>query len=497
MKRLKMSLSLMSIGVFLQTLSADGGVSSGENLFFEEIQTFLDQTEEKEFRNIQSEAGLLPKPEQVGPLLKEERELAPPFDNNLSRTQKHKRAEAHAKKKPQGLIPSNAGLQTKQAQPLSQTQEAYIGPPSIQNQKKTEALVVTQPLVAIAEHDPSDMKSKMSHTSQDSQDKAFGYNTPDFASLHRGSGLIISGSFIYWKPEQDDFNVGITGPRPGAEQKVHEFQSKYEPGFKAGIGTNFSYDNWVLYLEYTDLHVHQSNARGSNSRYPMIVSPWVGITEYDQNLYLPFASTSNEILHSGVSNHWRFNFQMLDLFLSRSYYVGKKLVFNPFLAARGAKINQTLNVNFTYNTTGRPAVENIIYSHNKNNTQQIGPRFGLDMNWLVGSNFRFGGTVAGALLYTQYQLRHTEVLNGASHSNIHSDPHAFRFNCDMALQLGWRAYMSRHRRSIDLCFKYEALGFWQQNRVAGLTHSLTDQGRTLEGGNLYLHGGTFKLEFNF
>ena len=33
--------------------------------------------------------------------------------------------------------------------------------------------------------------------------------------------------------------------------------------------------------------------------------------------------------------------------------------------------------------------------------------------------------------------------------------------------------------------------------VAGIAHAMTNQGRTLDGGNLYLHGGTFKLAFNF
>ena len=472
MKRLMVSLSLVSMGVFLTALSADQGVFSEENLFLEEIQTFLDQAEEKEFNKVQAESGLFPKKEPVGSLLKEETDTT---DRGLSKAQRQKLAEIHAQKKQQGLIPSNIPVQKRQV----------------------EVRTPLTPLVAVAEHDQKETPSKMPQKQPESKEGAFGYNTPDFASSHRGCGFILSGSFIYWKPEQDDFNVGITGPRPSAHQKVHDFQSKYEPGFKAGIGTNFNYDNWVLFLEYTDFHTRQSNSRGSNSRYPLIVSPWVGITESDQNLYNPFASTSSEMLHSGVSNHWHFNFQMLDLSLSRAYYVGKKLVFNPFLAARGAKINQTLNVNFNYNTVGSPSTTNLIYSHNKNNTQQIGPRFGLDMNFLVGHNFRFGGTVAGALLYTHYDLRHTELLNRASHSNIHSNPHAFRFNCDMALQLGWRAYMSRHRRSIDLSFKYEALGFWNQNMMSGLAHILTNQGKTIEGSNLYLHGGTFKLEFNF
>ena len=475
MKRLITSLSLMSMSV----LSADS------SLFLEDIQAFLDKPE--------LESNSSPKPEKSSSLLKEVNGTTVSGDEGMSQAQKRKQAEAHAKRKIEGTIPASVPSQPKKTTPAARA-------PS--NQRAQQP---SQPLKAVAELDvsapiaqaPSNMKSEMPEKHKECSPASCGYNMPDMASKRHGVSAIVSGSFIYWKPQQDDFNVGITGPRPGVEQKLQHFHSKYEPGFKAGIGANFSYDNWALYLEYTELRTHQSNARGSNSKAPMIVSPWVGITENDQNLYTPFAPTPGEILNSGVSNHWRLNFEMADLFLSRSYYVGKKLVFNPFLAARAAKINQNLNVNFTYNTVGLPDVQNTIYSHNKNNTQQIGPRFGFDMNWLVGHNFRFGGTVAGALLYTQYQLRHTELLNGVSHSNIHSSPTAFRFNGDIALELGWRAYMNRNRSSIDLMFKYEALGFWEQNMVAGIAHAMTNQGRTLDGGNLYLHGGTFKLAFNF
>ncbi|MFS8564259.1 MAG: hypothetical protein LVR00_08140 [Rhabdochlamydiaceae bacterium] len=491
MKKLITSLSLMSVNVLLPTLSADSGI------FLEDIYSFLDKAEEQVVAAIELEGTLAPKPEKSASLLKEAGgHFTSSGEEILSQAQKRQRADAHAKRKAEGAIPATVPSVQKKTMPTTQVPSYEHVQPVAKTSYPLQAIAEIDSSASIAQA-PSNMESEMPKKQREGSGVASGYNTPDMASRHSGVSAIMSGSFIYWKPQQDDFNVGITGPRPSVQQKLKDFHSKYEPGFKAGLGANFSYDNWVLYLEYTQLRTHQSNTRSFNSQGAMIVSPWVGITANDQNLYTPFAPTSGEILHSGVSNHWGFNFGMFDLFLSRSYYVGKKLVFNPFLAARGAKINQTLNVNFTYNTVGAPGVLNAIYSHNRNNTQQIGPRFGFDMNWLVGHNFRFGGTIAGALLYTQYQLRHTEILNGINYSNIHSSPSAFRFNGDVALEFGWRAYMNRNRSSIDLIFKYEALGFWEQNMVAGLAHILTNQGRTLDGGNLYLHGGTFKLGFNF
>jgi hypothetical protein len=325
-----------------------------------------------------------------------------------------------------------------------------------------------------------------------------GYDMPELSSTNRGVNAILSASFIYWKPQQDEFSLGVTGPRPGSEQKVCDFKSNYRPGFKAGLGLTTSYDSWSLFLEYTRLTTKQKTAHYTSPDHPMIMSPWVGMTVADQGLYDPTNSTvTNQISKSSASNYWNFNFELFDLLLSRSYYVGKKLVFNPFLAARGAIINQRLNVSFLYATNAHPLVNNTIYSHNKNNTQQIGPRLGLDMNWLIGSSFRFGGTLAGGLLYTQYHLIHTETLNGTSHANTHYNPHAFRFNCDAALQFGWRVFSPSHRKYVDCFFKYEAIAFWQQNMVSGLTTTLNDQGKKLQDGNLYLQGGTFNLAFNF
>lgn len=516
MKMLKISLSLMSMGLFLMSLAHDDKkekncstccercTSQKKDLsdpFFDDIDSFLNEFDKRQLQleQIAVESEFMPHLENAGSLWKDEK-TAGLSDPHISRLQKHQRREAHAKIKQQGSIPSNSKIQKREM--AFNDEKPRPGVPIVQNEKKKDIEDKSQPLKAILEPSPmiasaSNMDKKMESSSSSKDYGMPGYNMPELSINRRGANAIISGSFIYWKVDQDDFDVGIRGARPYSEQKVESFHSTYEPGFKAELGVNSSYDNWTLCLEYTWLKAQQTNARGSNDKYPMIVSPWVSLTENDQKLYTPFSATSSEILHSGARNHWRFHFDMLDLALSRSYYVGKKLIFNPFLAARGAKINQNLNVTFTYNTQVSAHTENTIYSTNKNHTQQIGPRFGLDMSWLIGSSFRFGGLAAGSLLYTHYQLRHTETLNGNSHSNIYANPHAFRVNLDAALEFGWRAYVSRHRRYIDCSFKYEALVFFDQNRVAGLASITTDQGRVLDSGNLYLHGATFKLEFNF
>lgn len=323
-----------------------------------------------------------------------------------------------------------------------------------------------------------------------------GYDMPELAN--KGANAILSASFIYWKPKQDEFSIGITGPRPTTAQKVYDFESSYQPGFKAGIGVTSSYDQWSVFAEYTRLRTHDTTSKYTSAHYPMIMSPWVAMTVQDQSLYDPTtSSTTGEILTSSVSNSWHINFQMIDFSLSRSYYVGKKLVFNPFLTARGARINQHLSVNFLYKVRETPHVTSTIYSYNKNHTKQIGPRLGLDMSWLIGNSFRFGGTLAGGILYTEYQLLHKETLNNVVHANVQYNPHAFRFNCDAALQFGWRIFAPSHRRYCDVFFKYEAIAFWQQNMVSGLTTTINDQGKKLQDGNLYFQGGTFNLAFNF
>ena len=489
--------------MLLTTLSVEGlpfseeSTRKMEDSFFEDIEVFLDEVENKEIRtHALPVLEIFPKSEKVESFFKEDSSL---IDEDLSKRQKHQRAEDHAKVQQQGSIPSGPIRAT------PEEQKPRPGVPIVQSQQKS--VEMSQPLKELAEQSPS---SSLAHTSpmevksemapSRSKDPVYGtpgYNMPELSIHRRGANIILAGSFIYWRPEQDNFDLGITGPRPFVGQRVEPFHSKYEPGFKAEIGVNSSYDNWTACLEYTQLKTHQSNSRTANDQHPMILSPWVSVTEKDQSISYPFSSPASEILHSSVTNSWHFNFEMLDLELSRSYYVGKKLIFNPSLTARGAKIYQTLNVNFMYNTEGSRGVQNVIESHNKNNTQQIGPRFGLDMKWLIGSSFRFGGTVAGALLYTHYQLQHTETLNGINHANIYSDRHAFRLNYDVGLEFGWRAYMSRHRRYIDCSFKYEAVVFCGQNGIAGLSAVTTNQGRVLDSGNLYLHGGTFKLEFNF
>ena len=68
------------------------------------------------------------------------------------------------------------------------------------------------------------------------------------------SGPYIVGSFIYWRSSFDEMDFAATTTNPNGNittivLKQEEFD--YKPGFKLGLGYNFAYDGWDIFVNWT------------------------------------------------------------------------------------------------------------------------------------------------------------------------------------------------------------------------------------------------------
>jgi len=314
------------------------------------------------------------------------------------------------------------------------------------------------------------------------------YNAPAAIDV-KGWDFYLFGSFIYWRVSQDDMDLAHVTPSftdtglsiPGA---LAFQQFEYKPGFKLGLGFNTSYDDWVVFAEYTRLH-----QRVSTTQIPPVLPTGAPGTWTGADWFAGLATGSF------VTSRWRMNLDMLDLLISRPFYEGSKLTIDPFIGLRGFLLRQNLNVEL-----------NTPFVHLKTKSWAIGPNVGMMSYWLLGcSGFRFEGKAAGSLLFQKFRkFTHKELLisstEGFTFPNVLNISRigplsTVRPVAELGLGLGWGSYISCNNYYIDFSARYDFLIFWAQNAIRNFNSRYF--GYADDFGDLLMHGLTASARFDF
>jgi hypothetical protein len=346
-----------------------------------------------------------------------------------------------------------------------------------------------------------------------------GINHPGRINPSGSNDFFVTGSFIYWMASTDGLNVndfaydfasypagsvvGQTTPSPiglvatGGGREVF-VKPKYKPGFKVGLGYNSNFDDWTAYLEYTWLHQtdHSSFSANSND----------GDNDADDTTDHVFllAGAPYNIASDLLSTKWRLDLDVLDFTLSRAYYVGKRVIVEPFGGLRAAWIRQHLHVGLSSSspTTAwaqNPLVTDELSASAKCNSWGLGARLGMHSEWLLGMGFRFDAKASASLLFTRYSNLSSSSVGDISSTSLSYRSHydVMRANAEMGLGLGWGSYFgSDDGYHFDLVATYDFNIWWSQNMLRGLF----DTGRLQSGNNptdLMYHGPTVTLRLDF
>ena len=327
--------------------------------------------------------------------------------------------------------------------------------------------------------------------------------------------FFVTGSFIYWMASTDGLNtsqfpfldaklparatgagqtstipVGLVASGAGKEVFV---KPQYKPGFKVGIGFNSDFDDWTAYLEYTWLHQQNSSTQHANEE---------GSTS---NVFL-LAGAPYNIASDVLHTKWRLNLDVLDFTLSRAYYVGKRLIVEPFGGLRAAWIRQRLHVGLSSSSTSTPwvldpLVTDTLSASAKCNSWGLGARLGMHSEWLLGAGFRLDAKASGSLLFTRYaRLSQSSVGDGLIPStslSYHSHYDVMRANAEMGLGLGWGSYFgSDDGYHFDLVATYDFNIWWSQNMLRGLFDTVRLQSSN-DPTDLMYHGPTVTMRLDF
>ncbi len=328
-----------------------------------------------------------------------------------------------------------------------------------------------------------------------------GYNCPADLDIKCGWNFYISGSFLYWQAREHGIDEGklnvITHGTSMPFVKSPDFE--YHPAFKVAIGGTSDHDRWNFRGQYTRFSAkNHGSFTGNTAR---LTSPDANnMDTIDQYFFTIYPS--NVIFADSVVNQvkltWKLDLNIADVDMGRTYFVGQKLVFNPFIGIKGGKLDQKCF--FTTNYLNSADITQSAYDtlEAKIKTWLIGPRVGIDTMWKIGCGFRIFGNAAAALVYQDMKVdvdyaqpvqafNATLFTTSSNNKTAHVVP---VFEC--VLGLGWGSYFNDNSWHFDLTAGYELQSYLNQN---GLIIPLT--AISTPNADLSLHGLTLSAKIDF
>jgi len=339
-----------------------------------------------------------------------------------------------------------------------------------------------------------------------------GYNCTARTNAKCGWNFYLDASFIYWQAREDlDFNRTFSQNNfiPSITEQENLWEFDYKPGFKVGFGGYSNHDNWDLQFKYTGLKTENkmhialdvSNVDNSN-----ISNFLINFWDFGgpQSLVPPSIQSGAISAEEAV---WKLHTNLMDGDVGRSFFVGTKLVFKPFLGLRGGWIDQkyrsTITIYDQANVSGGVTAKG--FGRFKTDSWLIGPRLGVNTNWLIGKGFRFFGDSAFGLYFQKFSYSgklfpvfsssttNTGILKTSlSKRESHITP-----NIDCALGLGWGSYFNDKRWHLDFSASYDFLFFWSQNVLEKGAATVYIYQPLRPSGNLMFHGLTITAKVDF
>jgi hypothetical protein len=115
--------------------------------------------------------------------------------------------------------------------------------------------------------------------------------------------------------------------------------------------------------------------------------------------------------------------------------------------------------------------------------------------WLLGSGFRVEGIADAAVLYTRYtKISQKQIVASTSYSSF-KNLSALRPMAELGVGLGWGTYIGCQDFYFDVSARYDFNVLWDQNVMVGFVNAMNNIPGT--SGNLYMHGLTLNVRFDF
>ncbi len=308
------------------------------------------------------------------------------------------------------------------------------------------------------------------------------YNFPSRIDVKDPWDVFIDASYIYWQMKERGLEYGLIVPADVANENytLSELGFDFQSGFKVTLGTNFEHDNWTAVIKYIRLHgrVH-NNFTAPNNGY---ITP----------LFIHNSTITNEASH--LKAKWGLSYDVLNLEFARPSYTGTRLLLRPYVGMTGGWIDQTFLTIGTYLTSTFT-----IYSKTYSNSWLIGPRVGLDTNWLVGYGFDLKANLAGSLPYQKIKSCFKQQDENYSYSlqyRMREKIGQITPIIEAAVGFGWGSYFDEHKWHFGFQALYEFSYYFDQNQMREVT-DLQLRNTETKPGDLMLQGLSVSLRLDF
>lgn len=291
--------------------------------------------------------------------------------------------------------------------------------------------------------------------------------------------LGINGHFNEYAASEDSMEIAYQGNTSfNPEGPILVFDSDYKPGFEVGFVLNTPYDHWNIGGEYLWFQSRENLSK-----------------EADPTLFYisPLNIVSTSELISSLDSSWDLNINIGDLYLTRPYYSGLNLTIEPLMGLKAAFIKQDFDLSTTlFDFTWESQTVST-----KTISWGIGPRLGLQANYLLGWGFSLFGDLSTSLLYTTYNNLRLDYANSAGISSFTNNNGAKLIQpvIDTGIGLSFGSYVGRKSFFINLTAAYNFSAFFSQNMGRSLVSVAT--GQVGMPANLYLQGVSLGLAFLF
>jgi len=319
-----------------------------------------------------------------------------------------------------------------------------------------------------------------------------GYNAPASIDVKGKWDFFTSAQFIYWQPSETYLSpawkpsVGFINPNTFVEMDF-----KFHPGFKAGAGMIFPRDDWSLYAEYTWMRIHDQ-----------VTGEQIFVQNVSDNLYpswLVFDHWGRTQFEKAVGN-WHHNTNIIDLQLARSMYAGTALSLKPYLGLRGTIMPQRYQVDYHYRAALHPFP---VILKAKQKTWAIGPKLGIDIQYMFGNFYKLTGGAFFALLQQHHRMHMNQRSDQGvtTYYNMKDKYNNFSGNPGLYLGLGTGMYIYNGNAHVDVTATYDFQVFYNYNMMRnfyGHEFAAINHARIIiDYGSLYYQGLTLAARVDF
>ncbi len=265
----------------------------------------------------------------------------------------------------------------------------------------------------------------------------------------------LSIEMLYWKPfvggsefAFTDDSFPVASPYFG---NIVQVNNDWQFGFRTGLGYRFSIVDWTLSAEFTRIKFHDFEHSDHHGK------------------GLSASGLPNAANETSAEANWAVSFNVLDVDMSRPYFLRPRFSLQPRLGLRSAWIKQRDHAEF-FNASSN---ENKLLKY-VNATSGIGLFGGTKLNWHWSSQWSLFGGATASLIYGKMKVAAKSINFGSSPAvplDVLADTHKLLPNMSLDTGLQWEMCWRVIRFS--LAAGYEFQYWWRQNQRLHLENGST------------------------